>query len=210
MPVLKFNPTDNESAWAVWRITETEHELKDAAREQCPAELASPTKRLEFLAARVLVRSICHHFNLGYVGIAKEPSGKPYLPNHRHFISLTHSFPYVAAQLDVAQPVGVDLEQPKEKLTRVASRVLNQHELQHANNHLTTLCVYWCAKESLYKIQGARGLSFQSHLAVDEFTLQPQGLLTGHILTDAQVHASLRYFVEPDYVLVITEKIHSH
>ena len=35
--------------------------------------------------------------------------------NHSNPISLTHSFPYVAAQIDKQQSVGIDLEQPKEK-----------------------------------------------------------------------------------------------
>jgi 4'-phosphopantetheinyl transferase len=207
MPLLKFNPTDTESAWAVWHITESENELAYASFESCPDELVSPTKRLEFLAVRALLRETCQQLKIDYQGVLKDSFGKPHLKENPHQISLTHSFPYVAIQIHAYQPVGIDLEQPKEKLTRVAGRVLSAAEQEHAGNHIPTLCVYWCAKEALYKIHGMRGLAFQSHLLIDPFQLASQGTLHGQILANPVIQASLHYLVEPDYVLVTTEKI---
>ena len=102
--------------------------------------------------------------------------------------------------------MGIDIEQPKEKLLRVAPRVLSNTEEEDAGSDIIKHCVYWCAKEAMYKIYGKRGLHFNSQLNLDPFELKRSGSLTGYIRANGiPTVVSLGYIVRGDYVLVYTK-----
>lgn len=196
----------SDSAWGLWEIAETEQELGFIAMESCPDEIIAPSKRREFLAGRALIKSLVEKTGGEYTGIRKDEHGKPYLKDRKHAISLSHSSPYVAAQIHLGGSVGIDIEQPKEKLLRVASRVLSNEEEKDAGTDIVKHCVYWCAKEAMYKIHGKRGLHFSNQLNLDPFELKKSGNLTGYIRADGiQTVVSLGYLVKEDYVLVYTK-----
>lgn len=204
MPIKKFTET-KQGAWAVWEITEVESELAFLALESCPDELVAPTKRLEFLAVRALLRTVCGRLGIDYQGTSKDEFGKPHLKGAHQHISLTHSFPFVAVQIDAQQSVGIDLEQPKQNLLRVASRVFNADELMRAGESLTLLCILWCAKEALYKLYGKRGLSFKTQVAIQGLQQPSEGTLVGHVLVNPMIRATLQYETNREYVLVTTQ-----
>lgn len=205
MPRLKITRLDKQSSWGLWYISESEQELSFEAMESCPEDLINPQKKLEWLAGRALVRALVENSGLTYAGMSKDIYGKPALKALPHHISLSHSFPYVAAQMDRHQDVGIDLEQPKPKLLTIAHRVLSPAEQQHAGEDVVKHCIYWCAKEALYKIHGKRGLHFATQLLVDPFTLSLAGTLQGRIVSEHETLAHLGYLVQPDYVLVFTQ-----
>ncbi|HWA32546.1 MAG TPA: 4'-phosphopantetheinyl transferase superfamily protein [Cyclobacteriaceae bacterium] len=205
MPVIKIHALGKHQAWAVWHITETEDELSRTAMEICPDKIINQQKRLEWTAARAMARTILESFGAAYFGIDKNEFGKPFLKNNPHHISLSHSYPYVMVQIDDQHDIGVDLEQPKEKLRIVARRVFSESEVNDAANDLVKLCIYWCAKEALYKYYGKRNLLFTDHLKVDPFHLGSKGYLVGRIAFDGnETIVHLQYLVERDYVLVFT------
>ncbi|MCU0420498.1 MAG: 4'-phosphopantetheinyl transferase superfamily protein, partial [Cyclobacteriaceae bacterium] len=175
---------DKQSAWGLWYISENEQELGFEAMESCPEDIVNPQKRLEWLAGRALVRALVENSGLTYAGVKKDAYGKPALKDLPHRVSLSHSFPYVAAQVDRDQEVGIDLEQPKQKLLTIAHRVLSPAEQQNAGEDVVKHCVYWCAKEALYKIHGKRGLHFATQLLIDPFALSSAGTLHGHIVAE--------------------------
>jgi 4'-phosphopantetheinyl transferase len=205
MPLLKLEQMGEGSQWAVWFIDESEEELAFDALESPPEEIISPQKRLEYLAGRALIKMLVEHNQLEYDGLRKDEFGKPFLKDHPHQVSLSHSFPYVAAQLHSTSSVGIDIEQPKEKLLRIASRVLSEAEINDAGENVVKHCVYWCAKEALYKIYGKRGLHFNSQLNVDSFELRHQGELSGKISASGfYSQHNLGYWVHSDFVLAYT------
>ena len=205
MPLLRIENTGLESGWAIWVIQEAEQELAFKALEQCPEEIISQSKRLEWLAGRVLIMELVQQNQLIYSGIHKDSFGKPFLRDLSHHISLSHSYPYVAAQLDLLDSVGIDIEQPKEKLLAIASRVLSPVELKDAAKNVTKHCVYWCAKEAMYKIYGKRGLHFSSQLTIEPFELHENGKLKGLIIAnDQKQNVNLLYRIESEYVIVYT------
>lgn len=207
MPVSKIEWTNEQSGWALWQITESEEALAtQLAPEVCPQDIVSKLKRLEWMAGRILIRTLVKSAGLTYKGLYKDEFGKPFLTNHLHSISLSHSYPHVAAQIDHLQSVGIDVEQPKEKLLKIAHRVLSKTEEADAGNNIQKNCVYWCAKEALYKIYGKRGLSFSEHLNVYPFDLKRSGSLIGKISTgNNEQLINLEYSVEDDFVLVYTK-----
>jgi len=208
MPLVKSEMTGKDSAWGLWQISETEEELAYSAFESCPEDIIAPAKRKEFLAGRALVKALAEKVGVQYTGIRKNEHGKPYLKDLPFEISLSHSSPYVAAQIDPRSAVGIDIEQPKEKLLRVASRILSTKEETDAGDDIVKHCVYWCAKEAMYKLYGKRGLHFNSQLNLDPFELKKSGELQGYIRTNgAPTVVSLGYVVKEDYVLVYTKSL---
>lgn len=205
MPVAKRQQLGQESAWALWLISESEQELSFAAMESCPDDVISPQKRLEFLAGRTLVKSLSESIGIAYQGIRKDDHGKPFLKGHPHQISMSHSFPWVAAQIHASIPVGIDVEQPKPKLLTVAPRILSVEELNDAGENIVKHCIYWCAKEAMYKIYGKRGLHFNNQLNIEPFTLSTAGLLKGRISAERLHRVSLGYEVQQEFVFVYTQ-----
>ncbi len=192
---------------ALWCITEDERFLANQANvEKCPDEIISKQKRLEWLSGRLLIRHIVETSGLSYKGIRKDEFGKPYLNDIDQHISLSHSYPYVAAQLHPHHSVGIDIEQPKDKLLKIAPRILDQTELKNAGENIVKHCVYWCAKEALYKVYGRRGLLFTNHLHVKPFELKERGDLEGWITIGSdKLFNQLHYIVTEDYVLVYSK-----
>lgn len=205
MPVDRFFST-SESVWGLWRIQEDETSLAKEVPHDCvPATLSNPLKRLEFLAGRALIKSLLDTWAMPYQGLRKDLFGKPFLVGSDIRVSLSHSYPHVAAVLHRQKNVGIDLEQPKAKLLRIAPRILHATELQDAGEHIVKHCVYWCAKETLVKIHGKKDLIFSKNLLIDPFLLTDGGLLIGRIVVDDMETAiPLQYVVSGDFVVVVS------
>jgi len=204
MPLIKIEK-DPQQAWGIWKIMEDESTLRLhlESGEEIPASIQHPVKRQEWYAGRVLVQGLLGVFGYPSKSLEKDEHGKPFFASSLLRVSLSHSYPYVAAIVNLVHEVGIDLEQPKDKLRRVANRVFNTEELQDAGDNIVKLCVYWCAKEAMIKIYGKKDLGLREHLLVQPFPLDSEGLLTGRIFApDFQRDVSLQYYIEPDYVLV--------
>src|SRR5436853_4898683 len=121
MPVTRMTSVGKDSLWALWKIDEDEADLSYHAMETCPEDIISSQKRLEYLAGRALIKSILESVGETYDGMRKDEFGKPSPKSSDYQVSLSHSYPYAAAQVHPSSPMGIDLEQPKEKLLRIAS-----------------------------------------------------------------------------------------
>ena len=205
MPLEKITET-NDCIWGFWNITEDEKFFVEEFKilEKIPASLTHETKRLEFAAVRGLLKSLLAVWQLQYNGMLKDVFGKPFLAGQSLHISLSHSFPYVAAVVHRANSVGIDLEQRKSKLLRIAPRVLNKRELADAGDDITKHCIYWCAKEALVKIHGKKDLTFAENLLLDPFNLAKEGHINGRILaTNIDETITLQYHVYDNFVVVL-------
>jgi len=140
--------------------------------------------------------------NIPFKGVLRDENGKPCLIDSTAEVSLSHSFPYVAAIIDRSEPVGIDLEQPKDKLRKIAPRFLNDEELQFVGDDIKTICIHWCAKETLYKIYSQRGLPFREGMRIEPFELRDSDLFIGNILVNGSVKRyTLRYIIAADHIL---------
>src|SRR5688572_3268790 len=99
MPLAKMTTMGKESCWALWKIEEDEETLAYHAMESCPEEVISVQKRLEYLAGRALMKQLVEELGISYTGMKKNDAGKPFLKDSGHQVSLSHSFPYAAAQI---------------------------------------------------------------------------------------------------------------
>ena len=204
MPLKKIEHKDDFS-WGLWRIDESENALQQATTfiDSIPESITHPNKRLEFFSGRILAKFVLEQRGLTYSGINKDIEGKPYFNNHSLHLSLSHSFPYVAALLHTQNSAGIDIEQPKSKLLKVAPRILNSKELTDAGQDEIKLCVYWCAKESLVKVYGKKDLVFATEMSIDSFRLESCGIITGHIKkNEINLTIPLNYQIFKDFVMV--------
>jgi 4'-phosphopantetheinyl transferase len=205
MPVDRiFSASD--AVWGLWRIEEQEASLAaEVPHDAVSDSLTNPLKRLEFLAGRALIKALLARWTVPYHGLRKNAFGKPFLIGSDVHISLSHSYPYVAAILHRCKNVGIDLEQPKTKLLRIAPRILAAIELKDAGEDVVKHCVYWCAKETLIKIHGKKDLIFSENLLIEPFRMADGGLLIGRIVADnTQTAIPLQYIVSGNFVLVVS------
>lgn len=207
MPVEKI-VSDTNRSWGLWLIQESEEALQEKLGNQfrVPDSFTHLNKRLEWLSGRLLIHDLLASMNVTFEGIVKDQYGKPFLKNYPHHISLSHSYPYVAAIVDTEKIVGIDLEQPKEKLLRIASRVLAVEELADAGENLTKHCIYWCAKEALIKVYGKKDLTLAENLQISPFELKNEGNITGRIIVkDSTTDIPLVYKVFDDFVIAFNQ-----
>lgn len=205
MPVDRIY-TSPDAIWGYWRILEDEKSLQAEVPHEMPADaLTNPLKRLEFLAVRSLIKALLQRWDFSFRGLKKDPYGKPFLIDSVFQISLSHSYPYVAAIIHRHKNVGIDLEQPKDKLLRIAPRILADEELTDAGENVTKHCIYWCAKEALTKIYGKKDLVFAKNLLIKPFPLAPQGQIIGRILANhTETAIPLEYIVCDNFVVVVS------
>ncbi|HYF66590.1 MAG TPA: 4'-phosphopantetheinyl transferase superfamily protein [Ohtaekwangia sp.] len=199
---------EQHRAWAFWKITETEEFLREAIpfREDVPASLTHAQKRLEWLAGRLLTYTLMTALDQPYQGIVKDAFGKPSPKGSTYRLSLSHSYPYVAAILDAHDTVGIDLEQPKEKLLRIAPRVLSPPELHDAGSDLIKHCIYWCAKEALIKIYGKKDLVLAKNIQINAFKRFSEGEIIGRLIVNGNESIiPLYYKVNAQFVMVFNK-----
>jgi len=207
MPLEKLEYESKERSWGIWKIEEDEQSLLYQVKdyESIPPSITHPEKRLEFIAGRVLARNLLEAIGQPFEGVTKDVFGKPYFKQNTVQLSLSHSYPYVAALTDRNKPVGIDLEQIKKKLIKIGPRVLNASELQNAGENEIKHCIYWCAKETLIKLYGKKDLIFSEHLSITPFELNRYGSITGRIHTgETETIVPLQYLIYNNFAVVLS------
>lgn len=196
MPLLFSKKINPYSAYAVWKITETEHQLVDLCHLTPPEML--PDKRSEWMVSRILIQYLLDSFELPFNGMETLPTGKPILRDSSAQISITHSFPFAATLINLRKNCGIDLESEREKLVKVQRKFLHSSE-QAYQGQLPALTKIWCAKEVVFKVHGDKNLSFQHEISV---SFESEESAVGRILKpDSSAEIALRFERVLDYWL---------
>lgn len=176
-----------------------QEQIKAAHREG----VHHPTKILEWIASRELLKDLVEKMNLRYMGIVKNGHGKPFDPLYRCHFSISHSYPMVCA-IASRNPVGIDIEKQGAKISRIARRFCSEEELLYSKMDPIILLKIWCAKEAIYKAMGRKGLSFKNEIAI--FELDKNNMeATGIISTkDKQLRLKLFFRTVGDYTICYT------
>ena len=88
-------------------------------------------------------------------------SGAPCLEGSDMSISISHSCHYAAIALSPNNHIGIDIEEPRAQLRKVAERVLSESELEAYSTSDAMLLRAWTLKEALYKAALTPGLDFR-------------------------------------------------
>lgn len=183
---LKYITHINENIHlAVWKIEEDllffQNNVKlSAIDQQIFTETTHPEKKLEFMAGRMLCKTVLHQLEISDLPIYRNEYGKPEIPDSDYNISLSHTESYIALAIGHKIDVGVDIERPKAKMAKIAPRLYTAEEMEYCQNDLHRFAKMWSAKEVLYKLFMKREIDFREHLQVKPEN-QEWTLLTGTI-----------------------------
>lgn len=152
----------------VWKIEEPLEFF-----QQIPAEWPSilsqnQIKCTESLAARYCLYDLCLRLGLKNELLQQDERDRPFFANSDWKISLTHSYPYVAAACRHTKEVGIDIEKKGRKIEKIAPRFLNKDELTERSGNHSALTLAWSIKESIYKAANIPGLSFREAIALEK------------------------------------------
>lgn len=207
MPLVHSAKIDEYSTLLLWSLTESESELVSKLGSRYNFSeleaISHPQKVREWLASRLLVKKLAEEFGIFYEGTHKDEHGKAFLVNNNSHISLTHTADYVAAVINLNSAVGIDMERKSDKLIRTARKFLSDIEYPVAGTDVQKLCVYWCAKEALYKLYGKKKISFKDAIHIPAFS-NGDAEITGTLRDDnLLVNARIRILWFGDYCLAI-------
>jgi 4'-phosphopantetheinyl transferase len=181
----------------IWHINEQLENLLQFKRVSAKnmATLSSfkyENRKKEWLVARILASKLTEDIN---VQIIYDDYNKPFLQNSQMHISLSHSHNFLTLILDELE-TGIDIERIKPQIINIKGKFMSTLELNslQIESIAEQLTVYWCAKESLYKLYGKRELIFKENLLIEPFQYAGNGIIRGWIKTSAMNKCfSLKY-----------------
>lgn len=179
MPLFKTIHINNDTKVFLWEITEDFNELfrqvslKDTSFARME-KMKSESHQKGFMSVRMLLQ-YCGYtdFDLFY-----DELGKPHLKDAlqqtqgRTHISISHSFDFAAIALS-NENIGIDIEQVKEKVLRIAPRFMEMWHLENLSieDQMKKATVIWGTKEAIFKIKNEVGISFPDHIFEKPFSL---------------------------------------
>ncbi|SDM67096.1 phosphopantetheine--protein transferase domain-containing protein [Daejeonella rubra] len=180
MALAYHKEIDPYTSFAIWKIEESADELlaqlqlKEHERTYLDS-LVNGKRNMHWLSTRVLLRRMMDTDE--YIDCRVDSSGKPYLSNFPHYISLSHSYEYAAVMVSKNKAVGIDIELIKDKIERIASKFMSAEELEfiEEKQRIEHLYVCWCAKEAVYKLHGKKNVSFVENIELKPFHYEGKG-----------------------------------
>lgn len=204
MPLFKKIPI-HKGLIGLWKFSETSADLAHGFSDE---ELTDPTflkythekRKVEWLTTRVLIRQLLgSDFSVSYL-----ESGKPIL-KHEKFknISISHSRDFAAVILHENLNVGIDVEETTRDFNRIARRYLSDNELIHAEKNPRLKCLYWCAKEAIFKLVPEEGVEFRQQIEMIPGNSKLENQVSGKFIS-GNVHSiyQLQYQYFSDHCLV--------
>lgn len=151
-----------------------------AEERETMASFSSTRRRNEWSSWRRLVRCSLDRQAV----IAYDSNGAPRLVGASQHISVSHTSSWVAV-LSAPRRCAVDIETASRNFDRAKSHYLSDEEAAlPESTHPLFLPLIWCAKEALYKLAGACGLSLRDDLRITATDLA-HNCMEGWIRTEA-------------------------
>ena len=155
----------------VWQLTEISSDLSSSFS---PQELESndfqqytyEKRKVEWMATRLLLKQLIGaNFKITY-----SQTGKPRLTHDRYkHLSISHSRAFVAVFIHERLDVGMDIESITRNYNSVERKYLSDQELIAVNKNNILQCLYWCAKEAVFKLVPDEGVEFRKQIHILPF-----------------------------------------
>ncbi len=163
MPLFFHYQINKTSKLAIWHITEEESFFANQIPLQ--SNITHPHKRLQHLAGRYLLQFLFPDFPYSELQIAD--TRKPFLPGEQYHFSISHCGAYAAAIASSTNRVGIDIEIPSEKVSRISHKFIHPAEAEFIsinNLPLYNETLIWSAKEAAFKWYGLGQVDFKAHI----------------------------------------------
>ncbi len=182
MPIIEDIIADAHTRIMVWYITEPEKELQNLLQLN-PEELhyiesvKVIQKRLQWLASRVLVRTIIN--TPEFIMMHKSPNGQPILTELGHHISISHCGQYAAVIISKISRVGVDVEEINERVMNIRHKFIGEQEQMWLfdNTDVLRALLVWSAKETVYKWYALGQVDFRRNIFIEKFEISQNGIM---------------------------------
>lgn len=208
MALLFINEIDKDVRLGVWEMEENLNYEQFASLPFYDRLISlSENRRKETASVYSLLFAMTGNRNLV---IGHEPSGKPYVEGYK--IGISHTKGFVSVILSTSCDVAVDIEYINTRVLRIADRFLREDEKPNAlqfskekkkkgdkdvvHDVIPTL-LFWCAKETIYKLYSDERLTFQNIKIMDA---EQGGALCGNNLITGE-SVRIDYTFNNDYVL---------
>lgn len=208
MALLFINEIDKDVRLGVWEMEENLNYEQFASLPFYDRLMGlSDGRRKETASVYSLLFAMTGNKNLV---IGHEPSGKPYVEGYK--IGISHTKGFVSVILSMSCDVAVDIEYINTRVLRIADRFLREDEKPNAfqfskekkekgdkdvvHDVIPTL-LFWCAKETMYKLYSDERLTFQNIKIMDA---EQGGALCGNNLITGE-SVRIDYTFNNDYVL---------
>ena len=172
----------------VWKLTESSADLLPGFS---PEELADPAfqqythekRKVEWLATRVLIKQLVGpDFTISYT-----KTGKPILNNSKFkHLSISHSHDFVSVILHEHLNVGIDIESTTRNYHPIEKRYLSEAELVQVNKNPSMQCLYWCAKEAIFKLVPDEGVEFKQQIHISPFNPELEDQFSARFMSKNQ------------------------
>jgi len=169
---LFYQHTINQTTkLGIWKIEEDENFFLQKIPLQ--QNITHPHKRLQHLAGRYLLQYLFPDFPYEEILIAD--TRKPYLPNEQYHFSISHCGNYAAAIVSSTHRVGIDIEIPTEKVTRIAHKFIHENEMQWMEQSIINYqlsivnlqTILWSSKEAIFKWYSFGGIDFKENMQLN-------------------------------------------
>ena len=197
----------------LWEVTEKLSCLKEMYKNKGFNEIehidkiekfSSENRKKEWLATRLLLYSWLKKTTR----IVYDYYGKPSLFQSNDGLSISHSDKFIVVVVGKDRQVGIDIQKITPKIQNVAQRFLNEKEknIPYLLNNTLKLTLYWCAKETIYKIHGKKMLSFSENIIIQNVNENESDFEAFLMLKDKEVQFKMYYFAIENFLIVWTEK----
>lgn len=161
MPVFFQQDINDSARLGIWKIEEDESFFKTYV--PLHRDVTHPHKRLQHLAGRFLLRYLFDDFPLQQVQIAD--TRKPFLPDEAYHFSISHCGDYAAAIAAKNNRVGIDVEIPTDKVSRIRHKFISaEEEKAIVPRSVGDLTQIWSAKEAVFKWYSQGEVDFRQHI----------------------------------------------
>lgn len=196
--------------WGIWK----QEEDVDMLLSKLPTEgrdeylqgiekFTSDSRRQEWLAIRVLLFELLGEMK----SISYKPSGKPYFTDCSAYLSISHTKGYVAVIVSKSREVGIDIEQRRDRVLKVAHKYVREDERSFffPDDEVTSLLLIWSAKEVMFKCLDESEIDFREHLYVQLPTEQKDAYMScSEFRTQSTHHFRIHFLIHPDFVMTWT------
>lgn len=166
MPLLSDFSEPLGGRLLIWQIREQEIYSPEFMEAASPLlqEKMHPVRRRQRLATCALLQLLGPDT---LSGLWYDTHGKPWIRDPEGHISLSHCAKYAGLYFHPKYHVGIDIEEPHERISRVSSRFIHPEKEKWAENDQQLLNI-WSAKEAVFKAIGGGGIHFKDDLHVEQ------------------------------------------
>lgn len=198
MPLFFSCNLNEHTRLAVWHLTEPlDFFLQKVGVLR---NIVHPHKKLQHAGGRFLLTYLFEDFPISMIAI--NDANRPFLPEGSHYFSISHCGDYAAAIVSTEKRVGIDIEIPTPRVSRIVPKFLTSAEQmllpsESDTSYVQRAILLWSIKEALYKWYSLGGVDFKLHLQITSIapskTNNMEGLVTAFCKKNEPILLHLPY-----------------